>query len=88
MQQHTHPAWLPSGAAMPLALLAQPTASTLADASRIDQPQATINLTTLFGRREGLPSRAMQGAIRLKDKVVPREAALFERQGHLGGRIA
>ena len=88
MQQHTHPAWLQRGATMPLALLAHLTTSTVADASRIHQTQAPISLPALFGRREGLPSRATQRAIRLKDKIVPRKTVAFEGQSYLGGRIA
>src|SRR5260221_5563322 len=88
MQQHTHPAWLQSGATMPLALLSHGTTSTLTDASRIHQPQAAIRLPARFGRREGLPSGATQHAIRLKDKIVPRKTVAFEGQSYLGGRIA
>jgi hypothetical protein len=88
MEQHAHPTWLLRVPAMPLTLLSQETASTLADASRIHETQAAISLTALFGRRESLPSRAMQRPISLKDKVLPREAIAFEGQGHLGWRIA
>src|SRR5216683_6088356 len=88
MQQQTHSAWFQSSEAMPLALLAQPTASTLADASRIHEPQAAISLTALFGRSKHLPGGAAQCAIRLKHKVAPRKAALFEGQGHLRRSIA
>ncbi len=78
MQQHAHPTGLLGGLSMPLARLAQGTTSTLANASRIHKPQAAIGFRAVFRRREGLPSGATQGAIRLEHKVAPGEATLFE----------
>src|SRR6266568_5810607 len=43
MEEHTHPTWLLRVAAVPLALLSQGTVSTLADASRIHEPQAAVS---------------------------------------------
>ena len=77
MQEHTDPTWFRRGATMPLTLLTELAASTVAHASRIHQPQAAIGLPTLFGCTQRLPSWATQSAIRLKGKIAPREAALF-----------
>ena len=56
MQQDTDPARFCGLPAMPLALLSQRTTSTLTDASGIDQAQASIAFSALFGRRERLRS--------------------------------
>src|SRR5260370_2585035 len=72
----------------PQTLLAKETASTVAEASRIHQPQAPITLAALFRRTQRLPRWATQGTVRLKSKVAPSKAALFERQGHFGGGLA
>src|SRR5258706_14445389 len=88
MEQHTSPTWLLRVPPVPLALLSQGAASTLADTSRIHETETAISFSALFGRRERLSSAATQRAIGLKDKVLPREAASFEGQGHLGWCIA
>ena len=88
MQQKADPARLRRGAAMPLALLSQGTRSTLADPSRVDQTQAAISLTALFGGRERLIGGAAQGPVRLKHKVSPRETACFPGRGDRRRAIA
>ena len=88
MQQQADPARLRRGAAMPLTLLSQGTGSTLAEPSRVDQTQAAISLTALFGCRERLIGRAAQGPVRLKHKVSPRETACFPGRGESRRAIA
>jgi hypothetical protein len=56
MQQDTDPTRFCGLSAMPLALLSQRTPSTLTDASGIDETQAPIAFSALFGRREHLRS--------------------------------
>jgi hypothetical protein len=53
MQQHTHPARLGGGSAMPLTLLPQGTGTATADAGRIHHAQASIG-----GSRAALAQRA------------------------------
>jgi hypothetical protein len=88
VEQHTHPTRLLRVCAVPLALLAQRAASTVADASRIHETETAIAFSVLFRCPERLPSRATQRTISLKHKVSPTEAASFEGQGHLGCGIA
>ncbi len=63
MQQNTDAARFCGLPAMPLALLSQRTPSTLTDASGIDQTQAAIAFSALFGCRERLIGGAAQGPI-------------------------
>ncbi len=88
MQQQADPARLRRGATMPLTLLSQGTRSTLAHLCRVDQTQAAISLTALFGCRKRLIGGAAQGPIRLKHKVSPREAAGFPGRGDSRRAIA
>src|SRR6266849_2507803 len=88
MQEQADPARLRRGVTMPLTLLSQGTRSTLADASRVDQTQAAISLTALFGCREHLLGGAAQGPVRLKHKVSPRETACFPGRGESRRAIA
>ncbi len=88
MQQQADPARLRRGAAMPLTLLSQGTRATLAEPSRVDQTQAAISLTALFGCTERLIGGAAQGPVRLKHKVSPRETACFPGRGESRRAIA
>src|SRR5207249_11194604 len=88
MQQQTDPAGLFRGSAMPLALLAQPTGATLADASGIEHAQAPISFPAPFLRKEARASRTAQRAVRVGSKVLTREAARFPGQCALGRAIA
>lgn len=88
MQQQADPARLRRGSAMPLTLLSQGTRSTLAHLRCVNQPQAAISLTALFGCREHLVGGAAQGPIRLKHKVLPRETAGFPGRGDRRRAIA
>ena len=73
--------------AMPLALLAQGTGTTTADAGRIHDPQAPIGFSAPLVRKERLPSRTAQRPIWLLEKVATPEAALFPGQGRFRGSI-
>ncbi len=77
MQQHAHLARLCSGAALPLALLAQWTGTATADAGSIHHAQAPIGFSALFMWDQLLVSGATQRPIRLERKVLAREAASF-----------
>src|SRR5258708_32097842 len=88
MQQQADPARLRRGAAMPLALHTPRTRSTLAKPSRVDQTQAAISLTALFGCRERLIGGGAQGPVRLKHEVSPRETACFPGRGESRRAIA
>lgn len=88
MQQHTHLARLGRGAALPLTLLAQRTGAATANASRIRHAQTPIGFSASFVGRKPLVGRATQRAIGLEGKVLPREAAGFPGQTHLGRSIA
>jgi hypothetical protein len=87
MQQHADLTRLLGGAALPLALLAQPTGATTADAGSIDHAQASVSFSALFMRDQLLRSGATQRAIGLEGKVLAREAARFPGQAHLRGSI-
>ncbi len=63
VQQHAHLARLCSGTAIPLALLAQWTGTTTANARCIHHPQASIGLSASLMCAQGLPGGATQGAI-------------------------
>src|SRR5258708_4735946 len=88
MQQQADPARLRRGAAMPLTLLSQGTRSTLAHLCCVDQAQTAIGLTALFGSRERLVGGTAQGAVRLKHKVSPREAASLPGRGNRWWTVA
>src|SRR5258708_18386248 len=72
-------------APLPLTLLAQGTGTTTADAGRIDHAQAAIGFSASLMGNQRLASRTTERAIRLKRKVLTREAANFPGQAHLGG---
>src|SRR5438128_3400091 len=82
MQQHAHLARLGGGAALPLTLFTQRAGTTTADAGRIDHTQAPVGFSALLMRHQRLASRTAQRAIRLKGKVLTREAASLPGQGH------
>src|SRR6266567_617100 len=84
MQQHADLPWLRRGTALPLTLLAQRARATTADAGPVHHAQAPISFPAPSVGYKGLASRTAQRAIRLKDKVLTREAALFPEQAHRG----
>jgi hypothetical protein len=75
VQQNTHLARLCCRAAIPLALLAQRTGTTTADAGSIHDTQSSIGFSALFMRDQLLGSLATQRPIGLESKVLAREAA-------------
>jgi hypothetical protein len=77
MQQHTDLARLRGRAAIPLALLAQRTGTTAANAGSIHHAQAPIGFSAVFMRDELLVSGATQRPIGLESKVLAREAPSF-----------
>jgi hypothetical protein len=85
MEQHAHLARLRGGAPLPLTLLAQETGTTTEDARRIHDTQAAIGFSTPLMGNQRLASRTTERVIRLKRKVLTREAANFPGQAHLGG---
>ena len=58
------------GAALPLALLAQRTGATTADAGSIHDAQAPVGFSALLMRKQRLFSRTPQRPIRLETKVL------------------
>src|SRR5713226_2322991 len=76
------------GAAIPLALLAQPTGTATADAGSIDHTQASVSFSAPLVREQLLVGGATQRAIGLEREVPPREAANFEGDGNRGLPIA
>jgi hypothetical protein len=75
MQEHTHLRRLRSGVPLPLALFAQRTRAATTDASRIDDTQAPIGLSASLMDTKLLTCWTVKRAIRLEDKILPREAA-------------
>ena len=80
MQQHAHLARLRSGVPLPLALFAQRTRAATTDASRIHYAQAPIGLSAPLMGTKLLTCWTVKRAIRLEDKILPREAARFPGQ--------
>ena len=71
MEQHTHLARLRGRATIPLALLAERTRTTTANAGAIDYAQAPVGFSAVFMRGELLGSGAAQRPIGLECKVLP-----------------
>lgn len=88
MQKHADLARLGCGGTLPLALLAQRTGTTTADAGSIDHPQASIGFSAVFMGNQVPVSGAPQRAIGLEGKVLSRETARFPGQGDRGRTIA
>lgn len=82
VQQDTHPAGLCRGAIVPLALLAQGTRTTLANASGIHEAQDASTFAASLLHKEGGSGWATQGPIGFSGKVLSREAPTFPGQGH------
>jgi hypothetical protein len=80
-QQHAHLAGPGGGSALPLALLAQHTGAATTDAGRIHHAQAPIGFSAVLVRNQRLSGWTAQRAIRLAEKVSPRETALFPGLG-------
>lgn len=74
MEQDAHLARLCCGSAIPLALLAQGTGPTTANAGSIDYAQAPIGFSTVFMWDQFLVGRATQRSIRLESKILATEA--------------
>ncbi|MGH9830386.1 MAG: hypothetical protein ACREDR_44840, partial [Blastocatellia bacterium] len=77
MQQHADLARLCGGVAVPLTLFAERTGTTTANTGSIHDTQASIGFSALFMRDQLLSSRTPQRPIRLKSKILAREAASF-----------
>ena len=88
MEQHTDLAWLCSGVALPLTLLAQRTRSATANAGSIHHAQAAVGFSTVLMREQHLVSRTAQRPIGLQRKVLAGEAARFPKQAHSRRSIA
>jgi len=88
MEEHANLARLCCGDAIPLALLAQRTGTTTADAGSIHHTQAPIGFSAVFMWDEFLVSGAPQRPIGLESKVLPRKATSFPGQAHVRGSIA
>ncbi len=82
MQEHAHLARLGSSATLPLALFAQGTRATTANAGGIDHAQAPIGFSASLIDRERLARWTAQRAIGLQGKVLSREATRFPGQSH------
>lgn len=87
MQQQTDPARLCGVRAVPQAVLAQGTRTTVLDSGSVEHPQAAIGFTALFGGMQGLACPIAQCPIRLEDKIALREAASFPGQSDPGAGI-
>src|SRR5215469_14695441 len=77
MKQDAHLARLGRGPPVPLALIAQGTRTTIANAGSVDYPQTAIALPTPLLRDQHVACRTLQGSIWLERKVGPGEAASF-----------
>src|SRR5258708_23563143 len=88
MKQDTDLPRLCGGSAIPLALLAQGTGPTTANAGSIDHAQAPIGFSALFMWDQFLLGRATQRSIGLESKVLAREAARFPGQAHVRRSVA
>ena len=69
MQEHAHLAWFLGDTALPLALLAQRTRATTANAGRIHHAQAPVNFSTPFMGDQCAPGWTPEGPVRLERKV-------------------
>src|SRR2546421_4659236 len=74
MQQDAHLTWFRGGPTLPLALLAQRTGTTTADAGSIHDARASIGFSALLMWDQLLGSLAPQRPIGLESKVLSREA--------------
>jgi len=88
MQQQTHPARLLRGRPVPLALLAQVTATTISDLGGEEHAPRAISFAALFSWMQALASRAAPRAISLRSKVAPGETPGFPGQASLRRSIA
>jgi hypothetical protein len=87
MQEQTDLAWLRGFAALPLALLAQRTGTTTADAGPIHHAQASISFSSLFMREKFLVNGASQRPIRLESEVLAGEASGFPGETSLSPTV-
>ncbi len=83
MEEYTDLARLCCGSAIPLALLAQWTGTTTANAGSIHDAQASIGFSALFVRDQLLIIWATQRPIGLESKILAGEAACFPEHAHL-----
>jgi hypothetical protein len=88
MQQNTDLPRLCGGSAIPLALFAQGTGPTTANAGSIDDAQAAIGFSAVFMWEQFLVGRATQRPIGLESKILATEAACFPGQAHMRRSIA
>src|SRR4051812_16896168 len=88
MEQEAHLAWLLGGTALPLALLAERTGPTTANAGRIHHAQAAIDFSTLLLNTKLLVCWTAQGPVWLEREIVAREATSLPYGAHLCRSIA
>jgi hypothetical protein len=84
MEQDAHLARFGRCAAVPLALLAQGTRTTGANAGSRDHPQTAISFSTVFLRGQCVACGTLERSIGLERKVSPSEAVRF--LGRCGSR--
>jgi hypothetical protein len=87
MQEDAHLARLFGGAALPLALLAQWAGAAMANAGRIHDPQAAIDLSATLVGRERLPCWTAEHPIRLEREILAGEATSFPGSSRGGWTI-
>jgi hypothetical protein len=88
MQEYTDLTRLPGGAALPLALLAQRTGTTTADAGSIHDAQAPIGFSALLLDTKHLVGWTTKRPIWLEREIVPREATSLPCGAYLWRSIA
>src|SRR5215469_10304361 len=77
MEQHADLARFARFLALPLTVLTQRTRTAVANAGRVDDPQAAIDFSTSLLRSQDMACWTPQGPIRLERKVWAGEAASF-----------
>ncbi len=81
MQQDTDATRLRSCFPMPLTLLAQRAAATIAYSGAVEHAQTAIGFTALLGWAQRLASRTGQRPVALVGEILPRETPRFPGQG-------
>ena len=86
MQQQAHPAWFFRGCPMPLTLLTEVTAATVADLGSEEHSQGAISFAAHFVGMQTLASRAAQAAIGLRNPRRARRNAQLSRASRPQGK--
>ena len=81
MQQYTDPTRLRGCFPVPLTLLAQRAAATIAYPGAVEQAQTAIGFAALLGWAQRLASRTGERPVGLEGEVLPRETTCFPGQG-------